>query len=67
MRKTKRGFIPFEINPRLSSTVYFRHFFGFKDVEWWIDMHEGNQIKYTLKYDKGIGVRTINETFFDLK
>ena len=67
MRKTKRGFIPFEINPRLSSTVYFRHFFGFRDVEWWIGMYEGNQIEYTLKYDKGIGVRTINETFFDLK
>lgn len=24
----------FEINPRFSSTVYFRHLFGFRDVEW---------------------------------
>lgn len=67
MRKTEQGFIPFEVNPRLSSTVYFRHFFGFKDLEWWIDMYEGNKIKYKLKYNRGIGVRTISETFFDLK
>lgn len=66
MRKTKRGFIPFEINPRLSSTVYFRHFFGFKDLEWWINLYEENQNEYKLKYTKGIGVRTIDETFFDL-
>lgn len=66
MRKTERGFIPFEVNPRLSSTVYFRYFFGFKDLEWWINMYEGHQIEYNLKYTKGIGVRTINETFFDL-
>lgn len=66
MRRTDRGFIPFEINPRLSSTVYFRFFFGFKDVEWWLDMYEGKQIEYKLKYNKGVGVRTISETFFDL-
>jgi len=24
----------FEINPRFSSTVLFRHLFGFKDLEW---------------------------------
>lgn len=66
MRKTERGFIPFEVNPRLSSTVYFRHFFGFNDLEWWINMYEGHQNEYNLKYTKGIGVRTINETFFDL-
>lgn len=27
----------FEINPRFSSTVLFRHMFGFKDVEWSIE------------------------------
>lgn len=66
MRKTDKGFIPFEVNPRLSSTVYFRHFFGFRDLEWWLDMYEGNEIKYVPKYTRGIGVRTISETFFDL-
>lgn len=67
MRKTEIGFIPFEVNPRLSSTVYFRHFFGFNDLEWWINIYEGHQNEYNLKYTKGIGVRTINETFFDLE
>ena len=67
LRKTENGFIPFEINPRLSSTVYFRHFFGFKDVIWWLDMHEGYDIEYLLKSKRGIGVRTISETFFDVE
>ncbi|MCP5049241.1 MAG: ATP-grasp domain-containing protein, partial [bacterium] len=33
-RLTEKGCIPFEINPRFSSTVYFRHYFGFMDVAW---------------------------------
>lgn len=67
MRKTEKGFMPFEINPRFSSTVYFRHFFGFKDVEWWLNLYEGNQIEYIMKYKKGIGVRSVGEIFFDLE
>jgi len=66
-RKTKKGVIPFEINPRISSTVYFRHYFGFQDVKWWLDMKENKPIDYRLKYKKGIGVRTIGEVFFDLE
>jgi carbamoyl-phosphate synthase large subunit len=31
---TKKGPIIFEINPRFSSTVVFRHKLGFKDVQW---------------------------------
>lgn len=34
LRKTKRGPIPFEINPRFSSTVIFRELIGFRDVVW---------------------------------
>jgi len=34
LRKTARGPIPFEINPRFSSTVIFRDFLGFRDVDW---------------------------------
>lgn len=32
--KTAKGPVPFEINPRFSSTVMFRELLGFKDVYW---------------------------------
>lgn len=34
LRLTDRGPVVFEINPRFSSTVMFRHLMGFKDVLW---------------------------------
>lgn len=34
LRLTERGPVVFEINPRFSSTVVFRHRLGFRDVEW---------------------------------
>ena len=34
LRLTDRGPVVFEINPRFSSTVTFRHMLGFRDVEW---------------------------------
>jgi len=37
LRKTKKGPILFEINPRLSSTVFYRHEMGFSDLKWWIE------------------------------
>lgn len=67
LRKGDRGFIPFEINARISSTVYFRHYFGFQDVKWWIDLKEGREVKYASQYRKGIAVRTNSEVFFDLE
>jgi len=66
-RKTDSGYIPFEVNPRFSSTVYTRHFFGFQDVKWWLDLKEGKTIEYVPKYREGTAVRTIGETFFDLR
>lgn len=33
-RMTEKGPVIFEINPRFSSTLVFRHKLGFKDVEW---------------------------------
>lgn len=66
-RKTRTGFVVLEINPRFSSTVYFRHYFGFQDVLWWLDMLEGkNNIEFRLKYKKGAGVRSLGEVFFNL-
>ncbi len=67
LRLTERGYIPFEINPRFSSTVYFRHFFGFKDVTWWLGMLEGKTLRYKPKYKSGVGVRKLTEVFYDLK
>ncbi len=68
LRKRYEGnYVPFEINPRISSTVYLRHFFGFQDVKWWIDLIENRPIEYKLKYRSGIAVRSIEEVFFDLK
>lgn len=66
-RRCEDYYVPFEINPRISSTVYFRHFFGFQDVKWWIDLKENRSVEYTPKYKNGIAVRTIGEVFFDLK
>lgn len=37
LRLTSKGPVVFEINPRFSSTVRFRHLFGFKDLEWSIE------------------------------
>lgn len=34
----------FEINPRKSGTVYFRHMLGFTDVIWWLDMLDSKAI-----------------------
>ena len=36
LRRTDGGPRLFEINPRLSSTVMFRHRLGFRDLEWWL-------------------------------
>ena len=65
LRKTDQGYIPFEINPRLSSTVYMRNYFGFQDVKWWIDYYEGKPIEYRPSPDKGIMVRTVGNVFFE--
>jgi carbamoyl-phosphate synthase large subunit len=66
-RLTERGCIPFEINPRFSSTVYFRHLFGFQDVKWTLDIREGNPINYFPRVKKGIGVRKFSEVIFDME
>lgn len=67
VRKTENGYIPLEINPRFSSTVYIRHCFGFQDVKWWIDLKNGRDVEYIPKFKVGTAVRTIGEVFFDLE
>lgn len=38
LRMTERGPVVFEINPRFSSTVVFRHLLGFQDLMWSLAM-----------------------------
>lgn len=42
LRLTSRGPVLFEINPRLSSTVVFRHKLGFQDLIWALDELAGH-------------------------
>lgn len=65
-RKSGNKYVPFEINPRISGTVYFRHHFGFKDVKWWLDVLFGKKIYYIdRKKIKGVAVRSIGSVFFN--
>lgn len=66
-RKQGNRCIPFEINPRFSSTVYFRHLFGFKDVQWNLDMRLGKKISYQAVKKRAIGVRKFGEVIFNLE
>lgn len=54
----------FEINPRISGTVVFRHMLGFDDVRWWLEMLDGNNFcEYRHIYKKAIGMRELSEKF----
>jgi carbamoyl-phosphate synthase large subunit len=59
LRMTKKGPVVFEINPRFSSTVVFRHKLGFKDVIWSLEEKAGGEASpYTppktgIKFYKG--------------
>ena len=57
MRITDRGPRIFEINPRLSSTVYLRHLLGFSDVQWMLDEHEGRAVDFPTVPTGTIAVR----------
>jgi len=66
LRKDGDRYVPFEINPRVSGTAYVRHYFGFRDVEWWLDIKEKRQVQYVPKYRQGVAVRAISEVFYDV-
>jgi carbamoyl-phosphate synthase large subunit len=57
LRLTSKGPVVFEINPRFSSTVMFRHLFGFKDLIWSI------QEKMGMKPDAYVDT-SVGRTFF---
>lgn len=66
-RKLDGEHIPFEINPRLSSTVFLRQTFGFEDLRWWIDCSHGGNFAYKPRYYQGIAVRVLVEHFIGME
>ncbi len=59
-------FIPYEINPRLSSTLLFRKRFGFDDAAWWLDALLGKGYLYKRKYKSGRAIRCLSECYFEM-
>jgi carbamoyl-phosphate synthase large subunit len=57
----------FEVNPRVSSTVSFRRFFGFDDPVWWIKALDGVDFDFVPRYSAGIGKRVLGEVYFGLE
>lgn len=68
LRKQGGRYYIFEINPRISGTVRFRHMLGYDDVLWWLDMADGrNAPQYRNRYNKAVGIRELNEKFLVLE
>jgi carbamoyl-phosphate synthase large subunit len=53
LRLTDKGPMVFEINPRFSSTVFFRHLFGFNDLIWSIQDKTNQPIENYEKVQVG--------------
>ena len=52
----------FEINPRISGTVMFRHMLGFEDLLWWLDLlDEKITPEYFCQYKDVVGIRELSE------
>lgn len=66
-RRAGNDFIPFEINPRLSSTLLFRKKFGFDDAVWWLNVLLGKGYSYKRKFKSGRAVRCLSECYFDME
>lgn len=66
-KKENKNYI-FEINPRISGTVYFRDMLGFRDVVWWLDLlDEKDEHVYKQEYKKAIGMRELREKYVVLE
>lgn len=71
MRKQDGKYYIFEINPRISGTVRFRHMLGFCDVLWWLNRNDEAQKQemqdWKCNYTKAIGMRELNEKYVILE
>jgi carbamoyl-phosphate synthase large subunit len=66
-RRVDDVFIPYEINPRLSSTLLFRNKFGFDDAVWWVLVLSESSYSYKKQFAAGSAVRCFAEYFIDLQ
>lgn len=65
-RKYMEDYYIFEINPRISSTVYIRNHFNFSDLLWWIyDQFNINNYEVQTISDNGIGILGFTYEFYD--
>lgn len=65
MRKDNGKYYIFEINPRISSTVGFRHKMGFCDLIWWLNMLDGKPTNTDFKLKPGVkGIKILDEMLF---
>lgn len=64
-RRSGNIYVPYEINPRLSSTLLFRKRFGFDDAVWWLNVLQGKRYFYKKKYRSGIAKRSLTECYFE--
>ena len=65
LRLHEDNYYIFEINPRISSTVAFRHQMGFRDVVWWLQTLSGEPIEDYRSIDAGvIGIKLDSEHIF---
>lgn len=54
----------FEINARISGSVYFQYMLGHNIVIWWLDLLDGRTGHvYENKYKRAIGIRELTEKF----
>ena len=68
LRKQKNRYYIFEINPRISGTVRFRHMLGYTDVLWWLDVLDSKSVElYRCPYKKALGIRELNEKYLVLE
>lgn len=64
MKELDGRYYIFEINPRISGTVYFRHMLEYCDVLWWLDLLDRKEIPlYECKYEIAVGMRELKEKF----
>lgn len=69
LRECDGVFYIFEINPRISGTVAFRHELGFEDVLWWLAILD-NKLEwqgYQCEYARAIGIREMCHKFLKLE
>ena len=66
-RKLKNDYYIFEINPRISSTVYIRNYFGFHDLLWWITdiLNISIDIEYNEQFKNGVAIIGYKYRFYN--